>query len=541
MKKNNFFYLLIFVLYFLTSDTAECQFANKNMYLLANVNTHTAPYSAIWGYRAPDGREYAILGTYDGTQFVDISDVNNIHQVGFIPSTNPSSSSNLWREMKTYSNYAYIVSEVSSSGIQIVNLQYLPDSVSYVKKFLPAGYSKTHSISQSGPYIYVNGASVGQGVTVYDLTVDPVTPVKRGAYNTEYIHDCRIFNDTIYAANIHSGKVSIINAVNKNSLSLVTSFQNLPGSGPHNTAVTEDRKYLLVTDEIGNAPYRLKIWDIQDLNNISFITAWQPTGITGTIVHNVETYGNYALVAHYEAGVRLIDISNPYAPNEVAWYDTYPNSNNQNYEGCWGVYMFPSGKIIASDRSTGLYVLKTFYSLKVAIEGFYNPVSDRMNMKDTVRAYLRDSKPPYNITDSSIAVIDSVSLTGGFRFNKALTDTYYLVVKHRNSLETWSTEGGEFYNPMKMNSYDFTFSGNKAFGNNEVSVDNSPVRYAIYGGDANQDGSIDAADISIVENGVSVNAIGYVISDLNGDRYSDASDLAVVENNAGKSLVIIRP
>ena len=112
------------------------------MYLLANVNTHQTPYSAVWGYKAPDGREYAIIGSYDGTQFVDVTDVTNIIEVGFVPSTNPGSSSNLWREMKTYSHYAYIVSEVTNSGIQIVDLQYLPDSVHYVKKFLPSGFSK---------------------------------------------------------------------------------------------------------------------------------------------------------------------------------------------------------------------------------------------------------------------------------------------------------------------------------------------------------------------------------------------------------------
>ncbi|MEZ4689845.1 MAG: choice-of-anchor B family protein [Ignavibacteria bacterium] len=338
------------------------------MYLLSNLNNHDTPYSAVWGYVAPDGREYAILGCFDGTSFVDITDANNIHQVGFVPSTSPGNGNNLWREMKTYSHYAYIVSEVTNSGIQIVDLQYLPDSVHYVKKFLPAGYSSAHSISQFGPYLYVNGASIGQGITCYDITVDPETPIKRGAFNNEYVHDCRVFNDTIYAANIYSGKVSIINAVNKNSMNLVTQFSNLPGAGPHNTAVTADRKHLLVTDEIGTAPYRLKIWNIEDLGNITFESVWQPTGITTSIVHNVEVYGKYALAAHYSAGIRMIDINNPYLPTEVAWYDTYPSNNNQSYEGCWGVYMFPSGKIAVSDRSTGLYVVKTFLMLKQSLK-----------------------------------------------------------------------------------------------------------------------------------------------------------------------------
>ena len=541
MKKIKICFIFLVIILSSLTQNSYSQLGNKNMYLLGNVNTHTTPYSALWGYVAPDGREYAILGCYDGTQFVDITDVNNIHQVGFVPSTNPASSNNLWREMKTYSHYAYIVSEVGSSGIQIVDLQYLPDSVHYVKKFLPAGYSNTHSISQEGPYLYVNGAAVGQGVTVYDLTIDPETPVKRGANNSRYIHDCRVFNDTIYAANVYDGKISIISASNKNSLTnVVPSFNNLTSSGPHNTAVTADRKNLLVTDEVGAFPRLMKIWNIEDLYNITYVSSWQPTGITNTIVHNVEAYGKYALLAHYEAGVRLVDISNPASPTEVAWYDTYP-TDNPDYNGCWGVYMFPSGKIIGSDRSTGLYVLKTNFNIKTAIQGLYNSANNKLYIKDTVTAYLRSDVSPYNKIDSSKAVIDSVSLTGNFKFNNAITGTYYIVLNHRNSIETWSRANGENYNPMSFNTFDFTNAASKAFGDNMTQTDVSPVIFAMYSGDVNQDGVIDASDMSITENDIANSVSGYVASDLNGDFSVDASDIAIVENNSSASVSISSP
>lgn len=523
--------------------TANAQLGNKNMYLLGNVNNHSTPYSAVWGYKAPDGREYAIMGTYDGTQFVDITDASNIHEVGFVASTSPGNSNNLWREMKTYSHYAYIVSEVPNSGIQIVDLQYLPDSVHYVKKFVPAGHTSTHSISQSGPYLYLNGcnASFGNGVTVLDLTVNPETPVKRGGYNVDYVHDCRIVNDTIYAANVYISKVSIINATNKNTLTGVTSFINMANSGPHNTAVTDDRKYLLVTDEVGNLPRALKIWNIQDLGNITYVTNWQPTGITGTVIHNVEIYGKNALIAHYTAGVRLVDISNPAVPTETAYYDTYPSDNSGNYNGCWGVYMFPTGKIIASDRQTGLYVLKTNFNISMVPEGFYNSSTNCLNAKDTVRAFLRSASTPYNIVDSSAAVIDSVSFTGNFRFNLAPSGTYYIVVRHRNSIETWSRINGENYNPMAFASYNFSDSISKAFGNNQKQVDLSPVRFAAYSGDINQDGSVDASDLSSIDNDAYNAVAGYVRTDLTGDKFVDAVDVSIADNNSSFSISSITP
>lgn len=542
MKKLILSFFVIFITFSIT-DNSEAQLGNKNMYLLANVNTHTTPYSALWGYKAPDGREYAILGTFDGTQFVDITDASNIHEVGFVASTSPGDPNNLWREMKTYSHYAYLVSEVRNSGIQIVDLQYLPDSVHYVKKFVPAGHTFTHSISQSGPYLYLNGCNpgFGNGVTVLDLTVNPETPVKRGGYNADYIHDCRIVNDTIYAANVYVSKVSIINATNKNTLTGITSFINIANSGPHNTAVTDDRKYILVTDEVGNLPRALKIWNIQDLGNITYVTNWQPTGITSAIVHNVEIYGKYALLAHYTAGVRLVDISNPALPTEVAYYDTYPSDDFGNYEGCWGVYMFPSGKIIASDRSTGLYVLKTNFNISAVPEGFYNSSTNRLNAKDTVRAFLRSASSPYNIIDSSKAIVDSLSFTGNFKFNTAPSGTYYIVIKHRNSIETWSRVNGEIYNPMALGSYNFSDSLSKAYGSNMKQVDFSPVRFAAYSGDVDQDGSVDASDVSRIDNDAYNSVTGYVNTDLTGDKFVDAVDVSLVDNNSSTTVSAIIP
>jgi choice-of-anchor B domain-containing protein len=333
------------------------------MALLSNLNQHytSTLYSACWGYRASNGREYAIIGCPGGTAFVDITDTANIHEVGF--QTGLTSS---WREMKVYSHYAYIVSEATSSGVQIVDLQYLPDSIHFVSTFLYTSYNHTHSIQQDGPYLYINGGNVSSGLsdpggtTVLDLTTNPELPIKRGSWGNYYVHDCRVRNDTMYACNIYNppGSISVINLNNKDNLSTITSWVNNPNPFPHNCALLPGRTFILTTDETQSPNGKLKVWNISNLSNVTLVTSWQPTGITTAIVHNVEIYGNYALIAHYTAGVRLVDISNPSSPNEVAWYDTYPSSNTNNFNGCWGVYMFPSGKIIGSDRNTGLYVLK---------------------------------------------------------------------------------------------------------------------------------------------------------------------------------------
>jgi len=389
IKKYFLAFLLTLSLICFAEKDLFAQLPNQGMTLLANRNTHPGTggnlYSAIWGYVAPNGREYAILGCATGTAFFDVTDSANIVEVGFI--SGPTSS---WREMKVFSNYAYVVSEANNSRIQIINLANLPASVNLVTTSTMPGHTTTHTVSQEGAYLYLNGCNsgFGQGTVVVDLT-NPTSPVKRGSWNTQYVHDSRILNDTIWAANIYdgsgggTGSIYVISAVNKDNLSLINSWVNSPTPGPHNLAITGDRRFALTTDEIpqGTLPRQLKIWNVQNLSNVTQTAVWRPTGVgDSSIVHNVEIYGNYALIAHYTCGVRLVNITNPAVPVEVAWYDTYPSNNRHTYNGCWGVYMFPSGKIIASDRQTGLYVLKTTVPL-VGINEQGNNAPDKFELK----------------------------------------------------------------------------------------------------------------------------------------------------------------
>ena len=78
-----------------------------------------------WGWTDPDtGSEYALIGLYDGTAFVNIDDpVNPIYLGKLDTHTDPS----LWRDIKTYGNYAFVVSEASGHGMQVFDLTRLRD------------------------------------------------------------------------------------------------------------------------------------------------------------------------------------------------------------------------------------------------------------------------------------------------------------------------------------------------------------------------------------------------------------------------------
>ncbi len=193
-----------------------------------------------------------------------------------------------------------------------------------------------------------------------------------------------------------------------------------------------------------------------------------------------------------------------------------------------------------SNSAVITYTVSTV-NIKVIPEGFYNSSSDILNMSDTVKAYLHGSASPYIEIDSAVSVIDPVTFSGSFKFFNAPNGNYYIVIKHRNTIETWSRSGGEVFTYGTTMNYDFTVSSTQAYGSNMIQVEVSPVRYAIYSGDVNQDGTIDASDLSDADNDSYNSVSGYVRTDVTGDDFVDAGDVSIVDNNAYNSVSVITP
>ena len=172
-------------------------------------------------------------------------------------------------------------------------------------------------------------------------------------------------------------------------------------------------------------------------------------------------------------------------------------------------------------------------NLKAYIEGYYNNGS---MISDTVTVELRTSTPPYSFVESRNLVLNS-SGEGSATFN-SVTDAsnYYIVIKHRNALETWSKLPQQFLNSTL--DYDFTISSSQAYGDNLKLKDGV---WTIFSGDVYpQNGIIDLSDVNTIINDVIT--LNYSLySDINGDGIIDLSDLIVVINNANEYVSIASP
>ncbi len=156
---------------------------------------------------------------------------------------------------------------------------------------------------------------------------------------------------------------------------------------------------------------------------------------------------------------------------------------------------------------------------------------------DTVTVQLRGSLFPYGLVDEDKIYIDEDGY-GIANFPDASPGVYYYIaVKHRNSIETWSKTAAQFPNGQPYY-YNFTTSRTKAYGDN---LKYKNFKYCIYSGDVNQDGIVDGSDIGMVDNDVSFFLAGYVVTDIDGDQFVDAADMAIVDNNAYSFVSRIRP
>ena len=318
----------------------------NNMQLDGHLNFEQET-SDITGFYQDD-REFAVVGLQNAAAFVDITDPSSPFEVGRI-----SGNNSIWRDLKYWNRHVYIGTE-ASDGVKVVSVDNL-DNPSLVSTISDFGNSHNIHIDADG-YLYVVGAS-SNDVWIYELTDHPAMPQLVGTWNGEYLHDIEVYNNKLYGAGIYTGKFYIIDVSDKTNPTTLTSYNTGGGYiSTHDCAITDDEHYLITADETTGG--RIKIWDIQNYSNINLVSDYWVN--LNHSVHNVyiRPGTNLAIISSYADGTRILDISDPTNPIEVAFYDT---SNIEGlYVGNWGTYAYlPSGNIISSDIETGLYIFST--------------------------------------------------------------------------------------------------------------------------------------------------------------------------------------
>lgn len=194
------------------------------------------------------------------------------------------------------------------------------------------------------------------------------------------------------------------------------------------------------------------------------------------------------------------------------------NSINQVQTACTNTSTILNLKLFLQ----GLYTGNSLMSPSLMNQG----VTSNTNITDSIEVELHDANSPYTLVRASNTIL-STNGSVSCSFSPSITGSYYIVVKHRNGVTTWSAT------PIAVGTsptfYDFTTTSSQAYGNNMIQMELG--KWAFYSGDLNHDENVDLLDISSLESDINAFQFGYFATDLNGDGNVDLLDSSILEPN----------
>ena len=229
--------------------------------------------------------------------------------------------------------------------------------------------------------------------------------------------------------------------------------------------------------------------------------------------------------ANILGSVTSFSLSAPLTPN-TKYYWRVRGTNFIGTSASWGT----------GTTSWRSFTTSSVYVYPIAIiQGYYHSIDNTMAMRDTLTVELHNATSPYALVESHTAVFDSATYGSGQyvvgrsypTFTSAVIGTsYFIVVKFRNAIETWSAIPMPIPESGSLN-YNFSDNQSEAYGNNLIQVGSV---WCIYSGDVNQDGQVTSDHFTGVDNDNS-NFDYHIANDINGDGQITSDDFTCIDNN----------
>ena len=209
-----------------------------------------------------------------------------------------------------------------------------------------------------------------------------------------------------------------------------------------------------------------------------------------------------------------------------------------------------AGDLITDNSATSTIqvVAPVTLNLNLFIEGYWDganamfPVlanqglSNPLTHCDSIIVELHEANAPFGSLFSKVSVLHTNG-TASMTLSPSVTPgNYYIVIKHRNGVETWSAA------PVSLpatTTYNFSTAATQAYGNNQIQM--APGIFALYTGDINQDDVVDGLDYNDWETDNNNFGSGYLAADINGDGVVDGLDFIYWEQNSNNFVGVAMP
>ncbi len=350
----------------------------------------------------------------------------------------------------------------------------------------------TDNIAVTGYEVYRNAVLIGTTTTATTFNVTGLSPA------------------TLYTFTVKSKDAAGNLSVNSNAVNVTTLADTIPPSAPvlsasGTTITTTNLSWTVATDNIavtGYEVYRNAVLIGTTTTATTFnVTGLSPATLYTFTVKSKDAAGNLSVNSN---SVNVTTLSNTTVVSTKFFMEGYYDS----------APVLPAMVPVRANQGIGVSTTDV----------------------DDVTVELRNGVTPFAIIATTTAMLQTSGIATA-TFNSAISGSYYLVIKHRNTIQTWSA------NPITISAvtptYDFTDIASKAYGSNMKEVESGV--WAFYSGDITQDEVTDASDLVDISADIENSSFGYLATDINGDGSVDGSDLPILSTNIDNSVFSANP
>ncbi|WP_395835050.1 LVIVD repeat-containing protein [Archangium violaceum] len=258
---------------------------------------------------------------------------------------------NYWNGVWAKGDVLYVAS--ADRGVLVFDIRNPADPQLVLN--LPGGNENVHTVFVDGNRLY---ASASAAVILFDIT-DPLHPVEinRYSYNGASPHDMFARGDRLYVSTYDQGFV-VADVSNPSDIRTLGQYTYPSQFSHHNAVGTFGGR--TIAFEGGEGPgEHLRVLDITDPAHIVKIGEFKLRPEYS--IHNMVLVGKKLYIAWYQEGVRVLDVSNPTKPTQVAYYNTYRDSEADTgdyFSWTFGIRVPGDGFIYAADSLRGLLILR---------------------------------------------------------------------------------------------------------------------------------------------------------------------------------------
>ncbi len=267
-----------------------------------------------------------------------------------------------WNGVWAKDDALYVAS--GNTGVVVFNISNPADPVLLrsVPSLTPP--PNVHTVFVDGNRLYAMSPGPLPKTFIFDVTT-ATEPVLVGEYaepgadtdpNMGYPHDALAFEGRLYI-NHWSGGFLITDVSDPASVKKLGAY-TYPWATSHANAVGRYGNRVIAFEGGEEWGAHLRVLDVTDASQPKLIGEYRLDARAS--IHNMLLRGSLLYIAHYQHGVRVLDVSTPERPKPLAHYHTFresdPDRGQSFYEGAIGIRVPDDGYVYVVDTSRGLLI-----------------------------------------------------------------------------------------------------------------------------------------------------------------------------------------